>query len=421
MKRTKFVAVLVSALGAAALVAGGAVHAADKESKGPTITADLAKNLKAAQDALKAQKYDEAISKLKDAQAQKGKKTEYDNYIINSMLAMSYYSEKDYQNAAPLLRETAMSQYSNPEQSKQWLTAVMGIFYQEKNYPDCITVGQELVKRGSTQSDVYTTIALSQTALGKNKEAAQTVQQIIDKQQKPEEKLLAFQWNAYLKANDPADASKVVEQLVKYYPKPDYWLNALSPLLRLNIQDAHLQLDVFRLMNEVGVLTRPGDYSEMAGLALDQGYPGETVAVLQKAFANNVFTDPRDVGRYQHLLTGAQQRADADQKSLPQQEQQAQSAASGDALVSVGAAYLNYGQADKAVDLINQGITKGNLKYADQANLLLGIAELHAHKNADARKAFDKVAGSSNENYARLGKLWALHAEGAANPRTAQN
>jgi hypothetical protein len=46
---------------------------------------------------------------------------------------------------------------------------------------------------------------------------------------------------------------------------------------------------------------------------------------------------------------------------------------------------------------------------------------LHAHKNADARKAFDKVAASSNENYARLGKLWALHAEGAANARTAQS
>jgi hypothetical protein len=420
MKRTKLVAVVGSVVAGAALTTAGVVHAAEKP-KAPTISYELAKPLKAAQDDIKKQDFDGAITELKKAQAEKGKKTDYDNYIIDSMLAMSYYSQKDFKDAAPLLQETATSQYSNPEQSKQWLTAVMGIYYQEKNYPECISVGQELVKRGGAASDVYTTIALSQTALGKNKEAAKTIQQIIDKQSKPEEKLLAFQWNAYLKANDPEDASKVVEQLVKYYPKPDYWLNALSPLLRMNIQDAHLQLDVFRLMNEVGVLTRPGDYSEMAGLALDQGYPGETVAVLQKAFANHVFTDPRDEARYQHLMTGAQQKADSDQKSLPQQAQQAQNASTGDPLVSVGAAYLSYNQPDKAIDLIQQGIAKGNLKYPEQANLLLGVAELHAHKNADARKAFDKVAESSNQGYAHLGKLWALHAEGTHTTQTAQS
>ncbi len=263
-------------------------------------------------------------------------------------------------------------------------------------------------------SDIYTTIALSQMAQGENKEAAQTIQEFIDKQPKPEEKLLTFQWNAYNKANDSADAGKVVEQLVKYYPKPEYWMNALAPLLGTNIQDAHLQLDVFRLMNAVGALANPGDYSDMAGLALDQGYPGEAVSVLQRAFANQVFTDPRDVARYQQRLSGAQQRADADQKTLTQQTQQAQSAATGDALISIGAAYLSYGQTDKAIDLINQGIAKGNLKYPEQANLLLGMAELQAHKAAEAQRAFNKVETSSDEGYARLGKLWALYAEGTS-------
>lgn len=410
MKRSNLVTVFALALAGAAVGVGGAVHAAEKE-KGPSITADIAKPLKAAQDDMKAKKFDDAIAKLKEAQEVKGKKTDYDNYIINEMLAVSYYSSQQLANAAPLLRESALSQYSTPDQTKQFLMAAMGIYYQQKNYPECIATGQEIIKRGIAPSDVYTTIALSQQAEGKNKEAAATIQQLIDKQPKPEEKLLAFQWNSYLKANDPEDAEKVVEQLVKYYPKPDYWLNALSPLLRMNISNAHLQLDVFRLMNAVGVLTRPGDYSEMAGLALDQGYPGETVDVLKKAFANNVFTDPRDVARYQHLLAGAQQRADTDQKTLPQQEQQAKNAASGDALVSVGAAYMTYGQPDKAVELIQQGIQKGNLKFPQQAELLLGMAELRSQHTADARKAFAEVAKSSDPAYARLGKLWELHVD----------
>jgi Flp pilus assembly protein TadD len=412
MKRMTQVAVFTFAFGVAAGGVGQVLHAAENE-KTPTLSSDLARPLKAAQDAMKAKKFDDAIADLKIAQDSKGKKTDYDNYVIDSMMGLSYYQEQKFLDAAPLMHEAALSQYSPPEQAKQWLTAIMGIYYQAKNYPDTIATGQELIKRGSGDSSIYTTIALAQQAQGKNKEAAQTVQQIIDKQPKPEEKLLAFQWNAYLKANDSADADKVVMQLVKHYPKNDYWLNALSPLLSMNNQDAHLQLDIFRLMNEVGVLTRPGDYSEMAGLSLDQGFPGESVQVLQKAFASNAFTDPRDQERYKHQLTGAQQRADADQKSLPTQETQAHAAAGGDALVGVGAAYLSYGQPDKAVDLINQGIAKGSLKYPDQANLLLGIAELHAKKNSDAIAQFNKVATSSNQGYANLGKLWALHAESA--------
>lgn len=421
MKRLNLVTVCALALASVAIGVSGAAQAAEKE-KAPTISADLAKPLKAAQDDLKNKKFEDAIAKLNEAKATKGKKTEYDNYVIDEMLAVSYYQSQQLAQAAPLLRESALSQFSTPDQTKQFLMAAMGIYYQAlKNYPECIATGEELIKRGIASTDVYTTIALSQQAQGKNKEAAQTVQQIIDKQAKPDEKLLAFQWNSYLKANDPNDAAKVVEQLVKYYPKPDYWLNALSPLLKMQISDAHLQLDVFRLMNEVGVLTRPGDYSEMAGLALDQGFPGETVEILKKAFANNVFTDPRDVARYQHLLAGAQQKADSDQKSLPQQEQQAKSASTGDPLVSVGAAYMTYGQPDKAVELIQEGIQKGNLKFPDQAQLLLGMAELHAKKNADARKAFAEVAKSNNQGYARLGKLWELHVEGSHTAETAKN
>ncbi len=238
MKRTKIVAAVAFALAGGALGLATLVQAADKA---PTISADLAKPLKAAQDAIKAKKYDDAVADLKIAQAEKGKKSDYDNFVINEMLGMAYYQQQKFTDAAPAMHDAALSQYAPADLTKQWLTAIMGIYYQGKDYPNTISTGQELIKRGAGDSSIYTTIALAETAQGNTKQAAQTIQQIIDKQPKPEEKLLAFQWNSYLKANDPTDADKVVLQLVKYYPKPDYWMNALSPLLNLQTQDAHLQ------------------------------------------------------------------------------------------------------------------------------------------------------------------------------------
>jgi hypothetical protein len=387
----------------------GAAVAADQPS-GPTVSKALAKPLKAAQEALQAKHWDAVLASLKEAQSTAGEKSAYDNFVINQMLGFVYVQKQDYAGAAPALEAAAQSQYATPEQQKAWLLALMGIYYSQKNYPKTVEIGGQAVKRGVTDPQTFTTIADSQSKLGDWKGAAATVQQVVEHQSKPDKKLLEFQWNCYVKLNDNADAGKVIETLVTYYPEPDYWLNALAPLSHMDIKDAHLQLNVYRLMNDVGVLKRPTDYAEMAELALDQGYPGETQAVLEKAFAQNVFTEQRDKDRYQHLLAGAKERAAADLAQLAASEKDAAAAASGDAYLKVGAAYLSYGQNDKALAAISSGIAKGNLKSPDEARLLLGIARLRTKNATEAERDFDKVSASSNMAYARLGRLWALHA-----------
>lgn len=406
----RIVRVLLASVMALPLLGSIALAADGTAASGPTVSKALAKPLKAAQEALVAKNYDLAMTNIKAAQAEPGEKSAYDNFVINQMLLFIYVQKQDFTSAAPVLEAAAQSQYATLDQQKTWLRALMGIYFQQKDYAKTIEFGDEAVKKGVNDTETYTTLADSQGKLGKWKDAATTIQEVLQRQDKPEERLLAFQWNAYVKANDEADASKVIEKLVTYYPKPDYWLNALAPLLRMDIKDAHLQLEVYRLMNDVGVLKRPGDYADMAEIALDQGYPGETQSILQKAFAANVFTEQRDKDRYQHLLDGAKQRAATDQASLPNSEKDAANAPTGDRLVQVGAAYLSYGQTEKALADLNKGIAKGGLKYPEEANLLLGIAQLRAHNVSEAQKAFDKVAASSNPSYAHLGKLWSLHA-----------
>ncbi|HTT04924.1 MAG TPA: hypothetical protein VMF64_06510 [Steroidobacteraceae bacterium] len=411
MNRRNYVAVIGLASAAVALSLGPVAHAAEKE-KGPTISNCLLKPLKAAQDAQKAQNWTLDIQKVQEAEAQKCTKTPYDEFLMNSWLAVGYVQTKDFAQAAPALQAAAESQYSSAAQRKQFMTAVVGIYAQTHQTQKAIDAAESAIKMGVADSSVYVTLAVSQDNLGQHKQAADTIQRLIDKEgTKPQEKYLQFQWDAYSKANDQADAAKVIDKLVTLYPKPDYWLNALQPLLKLNVNDPKLQLDIYRLMFDVGVLKQPRDYGEMAELAYDAGYPGETVTVLQKGFAQNVFTDQRDVGRYQHLLMTAMTKAQTDQSTLASQESKAQSAATGDQLVGVGAAYLSYGQADKAVAAIQAGIAKGGLKSPEQANLLLGIAQLRAHNAAAAHRSFDKVASSSNEGYAQLGRLWVLHSE----------
>jgi tetratricopeptide (TPR) repeat protein len=408
LKNPVRLAALLIAVLAQPLLCGTAL-AADAPA-GPTVTAKLAKPLKAAQDAMTAKNWDAAMAAIKEAQAMPVEKSAYDNFIMNAWLSVIYSQKQDIANEIVALQSNAQSQYATPDQQKNWLRAIVGLYQVQKDYPKVVESGELALKHAPNDPDIYKSIADADNRMGKYKEAAAAVQQVIEHQEKPEENLLAFQWNCYSKVNDDADAAKVIDKLVTYYPKPDYWQNAVASLQQKDIKDEHLRLDIYRLMSAVGVLKRPFDYGEMAEIALDLGYPGESQAVLEQALAANVFTNQGDKDRNEHLLIGAKQRAATDQGSLAAAERDADKATSGDQLVQVGVAYMTYGQLDKAVADISKGIAKGMLKNTDEALLELGMAQLKAKNTAEAVRSFEKVAGSSAPDYGRLGKLWALHA-----------
>ncbi|HTT04308.1 MAG TPA: hypothetical protein VMF64_03400 [Steroidobacteraceae bacterium] len=395
--------------GVALLWAFARVHAGQPEA--PQVSRFLARDLKAAQDDLNDQNYPKALTLLQHAQAARGQRTAWDEYVIDVLSFKAYAGEHDMQDAAPMLLAAAHSQYASAGEQKSWLRAIIGTYQSEKQHQKVISIGQDYLTRSGFDTDIATMVAVSQQAVGRDRDAAETVQTIINREAIPQERYLLFQWQLYTKLDDHPHTTRVIDELVQYYPKPDYWLNVLQPLLRAQISDAHLQLDVYRLMHEVGALTMPGDYAELAELAYDAGYPAETVAVLRQAFAQHVFADQRDALRYQHLLIGAQRKAQADRASLPAQEIKAAASSTGDQLVAVGAAYLSYGEADKGAQLIQQGIVKGNLRNPEQASLLLGVALLRSHQPLEARKSFESVAKSPNDGYAQLGHLWILHSE----------
>jgi hypothetical protein len=347
--RLKFVAVMATA----GFALSGAILAADQAS-GPQVSRSVAKQLKAAQEAVTQKHLDEAQAKIKEAQAVTGDKTPYDNYVINVILIQIYQGKNDLPGLVQTLSSAAQSQYSTVEQQKTWYKFIAQYYYQQKDFPKSLENAELAQKHGATDNDTVGLIAKAQYQSGKYKDAAQTQQELVGKMEKPDEDSLKLLWQFALKAQDDGGAAKAVEKLVAFYPKPEYWANALAPLLRMDIKDSHLQLNVYRLKNDVGVLKLPSEYADMAEIALDQGFPGETQSILQEAFSKNIFTEQRDKDRYQHLLDGAKQRATNDQLQLGKNEP-----ADGNGYVQLGAAYMSYGQYDKAGASINKGIQKG--------------------------------------------------------------
>jgi tetratricopeptide (TPR) repeat protein len=153
-------------------------------------------------------------------------------------------------------------------------------------------------------------------------------------------------------------------------------------------------------------MTHSDQFSEMATLAMNAGLPGEAEAALDKGLSKQMFMDAR-AAEARRRLEEAKASAATDKASLAKQEASAKANAQGNADVKLGAAYLSYGDAPKAIEAINRGIGKGGVRNADEAGILLGIAYLKSGNKEEAAKAFKTV--NKDPTLARIAQLWLLN------------
>lgn len=300
------------------------------------------------------------------------------------------------------------SKYMPSAELKQHLVQATLLEYQIPNYDKTIEYGNRVLKEGAN-AQIETVVAQSYYQKNDFRDADRFVRGMVEAQikagQTPSEEVLLMGQDASRHLNDERGAARWTELLVTYHPKPEYWQNLLKDMYASKLTDRQT-LQVYRLAAEVGALKTGSDYAEMAQLALDVGAPGEAVATLTKGFASNVFTQPADKNRNQHLLDSAKKQVAADQPTLAKTEADATAAVTGDRLAGVGIAYFGNGDYAKAVKDLSAGLAKGLTKDATDTRLSLAIAQLRAGDKEAAMKTFRQVKDDPVSE--RLAALWIL-------------
>jgi tetratricopeptide (TPR) repeat protein len=414
----------VTGLSFRALVVGAAVAAiasfapcnvALAQAKGQQPSPKLQKPLHDAQEDLNNKKYTDAIAKLKEAEAMPDKKP-YDQHVINDFLGFAYAKTGNYAEAAKAWEPELDDGFTSAADIQTKTKQLTQINYQLKNYDKAIEFGNRAIKGGFADEQIRTIVGQSYYLKGDWKGTLKFENDMADSEikagQTPKQETLELILSSCVKLSDNACVNRALERMVTYYPKPDYWYQLLyTERQAVSGNDADT-LQVYRLMFEVDVLKNADDYSEMASLAMDAGSPGEARTVLERGFSKNVFTEQRVKDREQRMLDKAKQSSTSDQATLPKLQAEADAASTGAKNVGVGLAYYGYGQYDKAIDELTKGLSKGGLKSQEQAQLLLGIAQLKGGHKDDAIKTFKSVKGD-DQNLDRLANLWVLHAKQA--------
>ena len=400
MMRPPFIKTLAAA--ALALALGAAAQDA--------VRPDVGKPLQAANELIRAQRFKQALDKIREADAVGGK-TASETYMIERMRLAAASGAGDVETAARSF-DAVSAKVSSADRLKM-IESLAGAYYRAAKYPQAMQWGQRYFKEGGTSGAIRTLLIQSQYLAGDFAGAARELRTEIEQAEKsgspPGEDRLKLLVNATLKMNDTNGYVWALERLVTYYPKKDYWVDLLSRLQRKPNFSDRLALDTYRLSLATGSMSAANDYMEMAQLAVQAGFPAEAKQVLDKGFDAKVLGQGAEAERQKRLRDLVAKRLEEDKQNQKTALAEAQEAKDGTALVNVGMNLVFNGDKQKGLQLMQQGIQNDSLKRENDAKLHLAIAQLIAGEGSKAQATLRQVSG--NDGTADLARLWALYAK----------
>lgn len=389
-------------------------EAADKPAAAGKISPKVFKPLKEALELANAQKYAEAETMLKEADAVSDK-TPFDQFQIDDLQGFVALKQSKFHAAAVAYERELESGFLPPEQVNDKLRLLSQLWLQAepRDLKKAGDYGTRWLQATGSKDPMMLGLVGQTSYFSDNfGDAARYMQEAVAGAvaagQKPDENWLLILQNSNSKLKNNQGTLDATVELLRYYPRKEHWATITSALLKQAGTNDNQILQVFRLMYAADVMGSADEFTEAANVANRAGYPGEALKFLERGYSSKVLETSGDKAKSQQLLTETRQRAGADQKSLPQFEKEAMAAKQGEADVKLGEAYLSFDQATKAIEAIQRGIAKGGVKSPNDAQLSLGRAYLAAGNVPEATKAFGQVGNAQPDQL--IASLWAIHA-----------
>jgi hypothetical protein len=364
---------LAAALLAAGLLQLPAAHA---------VTAAVAKPLKEASELLHAGKAKEALAKLNGVTGSGPD----DAYMLARVRGAAYQRMGDNGQAAQNLEAAFATGKVPPSEAGQLAETVAGIYAQQHNNAKAMQWVEKAKAAGDNSAGIHQIQDYVQGSSGDYAQIARDnaakIQAAEAAGRRPDEDDLLRLADADRHTGNKAGDLLVKEKLVTYYPSNKQYVGIyLSDIVGKSGFSSRFALDLLRLRLTSGNLTTAADYMEMSQLLLQAQLPAEAKALVDKGYASGILGTGAEAAREQRLRDLTNKNAVDAKASLAKRTADAKATKTGDDLVALGTEYASMGQYDEAIDLIQQGIAKDNLKRPEDAKLRLGVAMLQSGKN----------------------------------------
>ncbi len=414
----KFKTLATVAIGTAAFVFGSAPNGefgfATAQAQAESVRPEVGKHLRDASALIKANKFKEALAKVREAEAVGGR-TAAENYNIEGMRMAAASGAGDADSMVKGFEALkASGRLSAPDQLR-YMEAIAGTYLRNKDNAKALSWAQRYFKEGGNSATMKQVLTNAQYLSGDMSATIKDTLEEIAADEKagrtPAMDKLNLLLSAALKKGDASAEALATEKLLNFYPRKELWAQVLGGLQQKKGFSSRFALDVYRLKSATGNLSNANDYMEMAQLAAQAGYPEEGKLIVDRGLAANVLGQGAEGARHKRLLDLMVKRIAEAKLALPEAERVANEAKDGNALVQLGLAASFRGEFAKGVKLIEQAIAKGDLKRPDDAKLYLGLAQSMAGETSKAQATWRGVKGT--DGVADLARLWVIQTRAA--------
>lgn len=358
--------------------------------------------LKAAQEAIGKKRWDQALAKIREADAVAGKSA-FDQYKINEMLWYVYLQQGRNADAAKVLEGQLGSPQMPANEKVQRTKTLAQLYARAGNYAKAAQTAQNYLKSVPGDKDMQLLVANAYYMQKDYKGAIAAAERIIKGGGTPSQDLLQLVLRSYYELKDSEGTARTLEQLLKHYPTQDTWVRVIDGYLKQTKDDAQL-VSLYRLADDVGALKEPRQYIDMTQALVIIGFGQEGERMMQKGIAANVFQG-EELNRAKRTLDAAKRKGDEERAELA--KAQLANAKTGEEAAAIGRLYFSAGDYAKAASALEQALAKGGVQDVDGTNMLLGIALKRGGNKAGAAKAFDAI---KDPKVVEIAKLWKMAA-----------
>ncbi|MFN3789791.1 tetratricopeptide repeat protein [Massilia sp.] len=367
-----------------------------------TLRPELGKPLQQAQSQIKQGNAKGALATLRDAD--KAAKTDDERFLIERVRASAASSAGDWNTAAASFEKLLDSGKLSASERSQFSEGLVGIYMRAGDLNKANATILKLLQKGN---DPKLRAYLLQNYYKQGNVAA--LEQELRKAEQSgrlSEDELGMLANIQLKKNDKAGYVQTIEKLAASYPKAQYWNDLLNRVQGKPGFSGRLAVDVYRLKLANNLMKKPSEFMEMAQLVLQAKAPAEALKVIDKGYKAGALGTGPDAERHKRLKDLAEKNLADQNKGVAALEAEYTAAKDNDALVGLGYALVQAGQADKGLKMMEAAIKTGGLRYADEAKLRLGEAYAVAGKKQQAISTLKTVGGKDGS--ADLARYWIM-------------
>jgi tetratricopeptide (TPR) repeat protein len=372
----------------------------------PTIDAATGKVLNEAIELLNMENFAGAGAKI--ATLNLDKLSPYERSKVEQILFNIAYSQDKYDEARGHLQKAIEAGGLNAQEVEQARYQAAQLFMTQEKWKEGAAALEEWFKSATNpNSAAYYLLAVAYYQQDDFARALPPAKKAVELMDKPQEGWLGMLSALYLQRDEYKEAVPILQQLISVVPeKKTYWMQLSSVYGQM--EDYPNALAIMQLAYGAGLVTEDQEIRRLADLLVFNGVPYRGAQVLESAITNKVVA--LDDKLYEKLANCWIAAGEFDKSTAPLQRA-AELSANGDIFVRLGEVHVQREDWAAAIDSIQRGLDKGQLKDPGNAQLLMGIAYFSEKKYSDARPFFERAQRIEKHRQIATSYLQAISAQ----------